>query len=143
MDEEHDLHRDASADPIEPADALLHRHRVPGQIEEHQAGAELEVAAFTSTLGRNQQARAVGATEACDLEVAPRRGEVFVEDAGRELGTVAERLAKPQGGLAMRDEHEGLVARLLPLPTSGREPGEPGVVSVGLRGLQAQVLFVG
>ena len=28
----------------------------------------------------------------------------------------------------MRDEHEGLVARLLPLPTSGREPGEPRVV---------------
>ena len=83
--EVHDLHRDAPADPIEPADALLHRHRVPGQVEEHQAGAELEVAAFASALGRNQQARAVGATEACDLEVAPRRGEVFVEDAGREL----------------------------------------------------------
>ncbi len=80
-----DLDRHAPADAVEAADALLHRHRVPRQVEENEARAELEVAAFAAALGRDQQARALGLAEARDLDVALRRGQVLVEDAGREL----------------------------------------------------------
>src|SRR5688572_25009732 len=46
--EVHDVHRDAPADAIESADALLHDRGFPGQVEQHQAVAELEVATLAS-----------------------------------------------------------------------------------------------
>src|SRR5688572_2694293 len=46
--EVHDVHRDAPADAIEPADPLLHDRGFPGQVEQHQAVAELEVATLAS-----------------------------------------------------------------------------------------------
>ena len=43
-----DLHRDAPADAIEPADPLFDDRGFPWQVEQHQAMAELEVAAFAA-----------------------------------------------------------------------------------------------
>ena len=79
--EVHDLHRDAPADAIEPADPLLHDRRVPGQVEQHEAAAELEVAALAAAFGGDEQARPIGLAEPRDLGVAARRRQLLVEDA--------------------------------------------------------------
>ena len=86
-----DLDRDAAADAIQAADALLDRRGLPGQVVEHQAVAELEVAALAAGFGRDEQARPVGGAEPRDLGVAPRRRELLVEDAAGELRPRAER----------------------------------------------------
>ena len=86
-----DLHRYAPADPIEPADPLFDERRLPGQVEQHQAAAELEVAALASAFGGHEQARTIGFPEPRDLGVAARRRQLLVEDAGRELRPLAER----------------------------------------------------
>ena len=83
-----DLHRHAPADPIEPADPLLHERRFPGKVEQHEAAAELEVAALASAFGGDEQARTIGFPETGDLRVAARRGQLLVEDARCELRAV-------------------------------------------------------
>ena len=63
-----------------------------------------------------------GQAELGHLDVAPRRGQPLVEDAGRQLGAAAELRPQPLERLAVGDEDEGLLARV---PPRGRLPGEP------------------
>ena len=67
-------------------------------------------------LGRDQQARTIGLAEPRHLGVAPRGRQLLVEDAGRELRAVAERRAQHLQRLAVRDEHERLLAGVAPAP---------------------------
>src|SRR4029077_4494905 len=108
--EVHDLHRYAPADPIEPADPLLPERWFPGEVKQPQPAAELEVAALASTFGGHQQARPIGFAETGDLRVAARRGQLLVEETGRELRAVAERRPQHLERLAVFHEDE----RLLP-----------------------------
>ena len=76
--------------------------RVPRQVEEDQALAELEVAAFAAALGRHEQARALGLAELRDLDVATRGREVLVEDAeSRAARTVRQRRSQQLERLAV------------------------------------------
>src|SRR6266566_636808 len=43
-------------DAVQPSDALLHHHRVPGQIVVHQHVAELQIASFAAGAGGDQHA---------------------------------------------------------------------------------------
>ena len=70
-----DLDREAPADPVEAADALLDHERAPRQVEEHEAPAELEVAALAAALGRDEQARALGASRNCATSMSRRAVE--------------------------------------------------------------------
>src|SRR5262245_587396 len=70
--EVHDVHGDATADAIEPADALLHDRRLPWQVEQHQATAEFEVATFAARFSGYQQTRTLGLSESRDFGVALR-----------------------------------------------------------------------
>ena len=49
-----DLDRHRPVDPVEPADPLLHRCRVPRQVEEDEAATELEVASLAARFRRDQ-----------------------------------------------------------------------------------------
>jgi hypothetical protein len=49
-----DLDRFVPADAVEAPDALLDRGRRPGEIEEHEAVAELEIASLAAALGGQQ-----------------------------------------------------------------------------------------
>ena len=95
-------------------------HGIPGQVEQHEAAAELEVAALASALGRDEQARSLGLPEAGDLDVAARRGQLLVEDAGRELRALAERRAQHLERLAVRHEDERLLPGFLPARARAR-----------------------
>ncbi len=106
-----DLDGDAAADAIEPPDALLDGRGLPRQVVEHEPVAELEVAPFAAGLGRDEEARPLVGAEPGDLGVAPRRRQLLVEDAARELRARAERVAQHLERLAMGDEHERLLVR--------------------------------
>jgi hypothetical protein len=71
----HDVHRDAPADPIEPADPLFHDRWFPGKVEQHEAAAELEVATLASGFRGHEQAWTIVIPEAGDLGVALCRGQ--------------------------------------------------------------------
>src|SRR5881394_4576828 len=47
------------AEAMEPPDALVDLHRVPRQIEIHEAMAELEIASLRAAVGQNQGAPAL------------------------------------------------------------------------------------
>ena len=120
--EVHDLHRYAPADPIEPADPLFHDRWFPGQVEQHEAAAELEVAPLASAFRGHQQAWTIGLPEPGDLRVAARRGQLLVEDAARELRPVAERRAQHLQRLAVRHEDERLLPRVAPAGRLRQQP---------------------
>ena len=139
----HDVHRDAPADPIEPADPLLDDRRFPGQVEQHETAAELEVAALASAFGGHEQAWTIGLAEPGDLGVAARRGELLVEDAARQLRPVAERRPQHLQRLAVRHEDERLLPRVAPAGRLRQQPVEARVAGVHRLGLAAQRGFVG
>jgi len=64
-----DLDRLVPADAVEATDALLDGGRGPGEIEENEAVAELEVAPFAAALGGQQQRRAGRKPELRHLDV--------------------------------------------------------------------------
>ena len=99
-----DLHRDAPANPIEPANPLFHNRWFPGQVEQHETAAELEVATLASAFGGHEQAWTTRLSEPGYLRVAARRGELLVKDAARQLCPVTERRAPHFQGLALRRE---------------------------------------
>ena len=138
-----DLHRDAPADPIEPADPLFHDRWFPGQVEQHEAAAELEVATLASAFGGHEQAWTIGLPEPGDLGVAARRRQLLVEDAGRELRPVAERRAQHLQRLAVRHEDERLLPRVSPAWRLRQQPVEARVAGVHRLRLLAQRAFVG
>ncbi len=140
--EVHDLHRYAPADPIEPADPLLHERWLPGQVEQHQAAAELEVAALASAFGGHEQARPIGFPEPGDLRVAARRGQILVEDTGRELRPLAERRPQHLQRLAVFHEDERLLPRVAPAGRPREQPEQARIGGVHRRGLLAQLAFV-
>src|ERR1019366_861443 len=76
-----DLDRRRPVDTIEAADPLLHRGRIPRQVEENEAPAELEVAALAAGLRRDEKGRAVGPPELRHLDVTAFRSELLVEDS--------------------------------------------------------------
>ena len=119
-----DFDRDAAADAIQSPDALLHGRRLPRQVVEHQAVAELEVAPLAARFGRHQHARPIGCAEPRDLGVAPRRRQLLVEDAARELRPRAERVAQHLQRLAMRHEHQRLLVRPPPARRLRQQPLE-------------------
>ena len=141
--EVHDVHRDAPADPIEPADPLFHDRRFPGQVEQHETAAELEVATLASAFGGHEQARTIGLAEPGDLGVAARRGELLVEDAARQLRPVAERRAQHLQRLAVRHEDERLLPRVPPAGRLRQQPVEARIAGVHRLRLVAQRGFVG
>ena len=65
-------------------------------------------------LGGHEQARAAGLAEPRHLDVAARRRQLLVKDAGGELGAMAERGPQHLQRLAVRDEHQRLLARVAP-----------------------------
>ena len=69
----HDFDRDTAADPIEPADALLHDRGLPGKVEHDEATAEFEIASLTPALGGDEQARTIGIAKQRDFRIATRR----------------------------------------------------------------------
>ncbi len=127
-DEVDDLDREAAADAVEPPDALLGDERAPGQVEQDDAAAELEVPALSTALGRDEEARPAGQPELGHLDVAPRRGQLLVEHPGRDLGAAAELGADPLQRLAVGDEDERLLPGLAP-PRG--VPGQPRHAGVG------------
>ena len=137
-----DLHRNAPADPIEPADSLFDERWFPGEVEQHQAAAEFEVAALASALGGHEQARAVGLAEPGDLRVAAHRGQLLVEDAGRELRPLAERRAQHLQRLAVFHEDQRLLPRVAPAGRPREQPEQARIGGVHRRGLLAQFDFV-
>ena len=84
---------------------------LPRQVVEHEPMAELEVAPLAAGFGRDEDARPVVGAEPRDLDVAPRRRQLLVEDAAGELRARAERLAQHLERLAVGHEHERLLAR--------------------------------
>ena len=138
-----DLDREAPADAVEPADALLDERWIPGQVEQHEAAAELEVAALAAAFGGDEQAGPLGLAELGDLGVAARRRELLVEHAGRQLRAVAERRAQHLQRLAVRHEHERLLSRVPPAPRLRQQPVEARVAGVHRLRLAAQRGFVG
>ena len=79
-----------------------------------------------------------GQAELGHLDVAAGRRQLLVEDAGRDLGVAAERLAQPLERLAVGDEHERLLAGVTPAGGASGEPGDPGVGRVGPPGELAE-----
>ena len=140
-DEEDDLDRVAAADAVEASHALLDDERAPGQVEEHDAPAELEVAALAAALGRDEQARARRRAELGDLDVAACGREAFVEGPGRELGALAERRAHELERLAVRDEDERLLARGSPRGGVRGEPEAGADRGIGLAGQQPEIVL--
>ncbi len=136
--EVHDLDRDAPPDAVQPADPLFHRRRVPRQVEEHQAAAELEVAALAAAFGGDQQAWAAVLAEARHLEVAARRRQVLVEDAGGELRAVAERRPQHLQRFAVGDEDQCLLPRVTPARRVREQPRDARVAGVHGFGLLTQ-----
>ena len=138
-----DLDRQAAADAIEPPDALFDDRRFPRQVEQDEPTAELEVAPFAAGLGRDEQAGAVRLAEPRHLDVAPRRRQLLVKDAGRQLRAVAERRAQHLQRLAMRDEHERLLARVAPARRLREQPLDARIRRVHRLRLIAQRALVG
>ena len=138
-----DLHRYAPADPIEPADALFHQRRFPGKVIQHQAAAELEVAALASTFGGHQQAWTFGLPEPGDFGVAARRGQLLVEDAGCELRPAAECRAQHLQCLAVRHEDERFLPRVTPARRLRQQPEKARIAGVHRFGLLAECALVG
>ena len=52
--EVHDLDRMLLPDAMDPADALLDAHRIPGEVEVDDAAAELEVQPLAADVGGQQ-----------------------------------------------------------------------------------------
>ena len=94
-------------------------------------------------LGGDEQARTFGLAEPRDLGVAPRGGQLLVEDAGRELRAVAERRAQHLQRLAVRHEDERLLVRPPPARRLAQQPVEARVGGVHRVGLRLQRAFVG
>ena len=109
--------------------------RLPGQVEQHEAAAELEVATLASAFGGHQQARTLGLAEAGDFGVAARRRQLLVEDAGRQLRAVAERRAQHLQRLAVRHEDERLLSRVSPARRLRQQPVEARIGGVHRLGL--------
>ena len=80
-----DFDRDPASDPVQPADALLDRHRVPWQVKQHQARTELEVTPLTTAFGRNQHRWAARQTELGHLDIALTQRKVLVEYTDTQL----------------------------------------------------------
>ena len=139
----HHVHRDAPADPIEPADPLFHDRWFPGQVEQHETAAELEVATLASAFGGHEQAWTTGLPEPGHLGVAARRGELLVENAARQLRPVAERRAQHLQRLAVRHEDERLLPRVSPAGRLRQQPFNARVAGVHRLRLAAQRSFVG
>ena len=58
-DEVENEHLARLADAVDPADALLDRHRIPGHIEVDERVAELDIAALAAELGAKKHRHAV------------------------------------------------------------------------------------
>ena len=137
MDEVHDLYRDAPADPVEPSDPLFNDRRFPGQVEEDETTAELEVAALASAFRGDEQAWSVVLAKAGDLCVAARRRQLFVEDATGQLRPVAECRSQHLQRFPMRHEHQRLFLRVAPAGRLRQQPVEPRIRDVHRLGLRA------
>src|SRR5688572_10291656 len=96
-----DLDWDAAADAVQAPDPLLHRRRVPRQVVEHEAMAELEVAPLSTGLGRHEETRPVGGTKPRHFSVPTDGRQSLVEHPARELPPDAERIAQHLERLAM------------------------------------------
>ena len=133
-----DFHRDAPANAIEAADALFHHRRLPRQVEQHQAPAELEVAALAAAFGGHQQAGAIDLTKARHFGVTTRRGELFMKHARGQVRAIAERRAKHLQRLAMRHEDEGLFLGGSPERCVRDQPLDAGIGGVHRLDLRPQ-----
>ena len=127
-----DFDRYAAADAIQPPDPLLHRRWFPREIVEHQAMAELEVAALASSFGRHEDARPIAGAEPRDLGVAPRRRQLLVEDSACQLRPRAQRVSQHLERLAVRHEDERLLVRPPPAPAVRQQPLEARVPPIHL-----------
>src|SRR5881392_3400251 len=67
-------------DAVQPADALLHDHRVPRQVVVHEHVAELQIAAFAARAGGEQHAAPVLVKRADALVPFGRRVRAPVDD---------------------------------------------------------------
>ncbi len=129
-----DLDRTRATDAVEPADALLHQHRIPRQIEEDEAAAEFKVAAFAAALGADQDRRPFGLRELRHLEVALREREILVKDRHALVKLKLELRLQPIERGASRDEDERLLLPPLPARRFVHDPLEPQVASFDRRG---------
>src|SRR5207244_2448389 len=85
--EVHDVDLARLPDAVQPSDALLHHHRVPGEVVVHEHVAELQVTSFAAGAGGDEDARLV-----------------LVEGADALV---------PLGGRVSTPIHDGLAAELL------------------------------
>src|SRR5262249_10951572 len=138
--EEEDLDGAAPVDAVEPPDPLLDEPRVPRQVEEDEAAAELEVAALAAALGRDQDG---GTGGEADLD-GPRAGGGRWGDAPAPLARRAlDRRLEPLERLEVRDEAERLLPRLAPAWRLAHEPLRARVGGERLRGLGLRDRLVG
>ena len=120
-----DLYRDAPADPIEPADPLFHDRGFPGQVEQDETPAELEVATLASGFRGDEQAWTILLAKPGHLRVAASRRQLFVEDAAGQLRPVAERRSQHLQRFAVRHEDERPLLRVAPAGRLRQQPFEP------------------
>src|SRR5207245_8120848 len=78
--EVHDVDLARLPDAVQPADALLDHHRVPGEVVVHEHVAELEVPSFAAGAGGDQDARLVRVEGADALVPIGRRVRAPIDD---------------------------------------------------------------
>ena len=91
-DEVEDEHLARLADPVDAADALLDRHRVPGNVEVDQRVAELQVAPLAAGFGAQQHRDVVA--ERVDRGVLLRAGHIAGELSERRSSWRRSRSAR-------------------------------------------------
>src|SRR5207253_2619282 len=68
---------------VQPSNALLHHHRVPGQVVVHQHVAELQIASFAAGAGSDQHAARILVERANALVPLGRRVSARAEEHNR------------------------------------------------------------
>ena len=118
----------ALADAVEPADALLEQVRIERQVPQDQVVRELEIAAFRTDLGAQQQARAVGLGEIRGVAIALHDRHRLVETRELDAAARAQRFFEREHlGLAAADQQEFFVRVAL---EQIDQPGQARIVGV-------------
>ena len=103
------MHRSLLADPIEPADALLEAHGVPGQIEVHdEAAPGLEIETMRRGVGGEQE---VGRAPGERGDRGGSRSPVHPAVDDHDTRALAEKTGHVREGVAVFGEDDGRFAR--------------------------------